>query len=652
MKNKLKSLIAFLVLILFSFNTFAEHELMTWGEIDEEHLKMTEYEADPDASVLFLGDYAEVFGENVDFDSYTAHKYYIRIKILTKEGLKYASHKIFYGNSKIKYIEAQSFTLQEDGSVKQSILDAKDIQTETVTDGVYLKGFEIPGAQVGSVIEYRYKKWTRIRTVMPPFFFQGDEPKLWSEIRFHAPKYTAYVTIPSGVLIKGMVEEKSRITLGQPNTLGDTYRYYMENIPAFREEPFTKKIEDYYAKAEFQLHSYSSGTGFNNSLYHTWEDLIEELIDNEELGGHLKGNSKFLKQVRHIYEGLPDSKQKMIAIYNHIRESITWDRGYSIGTSDSPNDLYKKRAGSSSAINLMLAIMLKDAGIETDLMLVSTRGHGFVIKSYPYIGRFNHLICRAKIDDDYHVLDAKEKYRPYNIVPANLIDCSALVIKEKGVEWVEITSNTAMTETINAHIKWNENEEMTAMVMEKNEGYAAMIEQKRLEEAGEKGYIKAIAEKWTDEEASNYKFQNKTKPKNLLVSQYELESDKFVSGDGTRLYFNTFAATGYTENPFKLRERLFPVDFNYPIKETNRFNIDIPKGYKAEEVPETAAFAMEGKAASFHITYSQQPNQIQVISTLKINEISLSPVQYQALKIFFDRIVEKQTELIVFSKEE
>lgn len=80
--------------------------------------------------------------------------------------------------------------------------------------------------------------------------------------------------------------------------------------------------------------------------------------------------------------------------------------------------------------------------------------------------------------------------------------------------------------------------------------------------------------------------------------------------------------------------------------------IDIPEGYKVEDIPENAAIAMEGKGASFQVIYSQQPNQIQVASTLSINNVSFSALEYQALKTFFDKVVEKHSELVVFTKEE
>lgn len=650
-----KPIFAFLLLFLFSFNVAAEHKLLEWGEIDEEHLKMTEYEADPDASILYLGDYCEIFGEDVDYHNYTAYKHVIRIKILTEEGLEYANKKIGYyhgSNEQIKYIEAQSFTLQEDGSIKKVELDKDDVQTEVVNDRFSFKVFSIPGAQVGSVIEYRFKRWTEINLALTPFWFQGSEPKLWSEIRFHAPKYTAYVTIPTGILIKNMVEEKSQITLGHPNSNGEAYRYYMENIPAFRSEPYTKNISDYYAKVEFQLHSYASGTGFVNSMFHTWEELIEDMLEDGEVGGHLKGNNKLLKELRPIYEGIEGEKQKMIAIYDHIRTNIAWDGRRQIFSSDKLSDAYEKRSGSGAQMNLLMALMLQDAGIETDLMLVSTREHGFVVKSYPYLYRFNLVICRAKIGDEYHILDAKNKYRPYQMVPAELINTTALVLDKSKVEWVEIEQNSTLAETVNVHIKWDENEELTALVMKKNEGYGAVIEQENLDEIGETGYIKALAEEWTDGEVKQHKLQNKTEPKNLLVVQYEVDSDKFVTSDGTRIYFNTFETTGFSENPFKLEERLFPIDFNYPKKITTRFMIDLPVGYKVEDIPESAAIAMEGDGATFHVMYSPQPNQVQVISTLEIKKVDFSSLEYSALKAFFDKVVEKHSEMIVFTKEE
>ena len=80
--------------------------------------------------------------------------------------------------------------------------------------------------------------------------------------------------------------------------------------------------------------------------------------------------------------------------------------------------------------------------------------------------------------------------------------------------------------------------------------------------------------------------------------------------------------------------------------------IDLPTGYKVEDIPESAAIAMEGDGATFHVMYSPQPNQVQVISTLEIKKVDFSSLEYSALKAFFDKVVEKHSEMIVFTKEE
>ncbi|MDB2463090.1 transglutaminase, partial [Algibacter sp.] len=126
------------------------------------------------------------------------------------------------------------------------------------------------------------------------------------------------------------------------------------------------------------------------------------------------------------------------------------------------------------------------------------------------------------------------------------------------------------------------------------------------------------------------------------------ESQADIIGD--KIYFSPlfFLKTG--ENPFKLEKREFPVDFGYPSVTSYRVVVSIPEGYKIESVPEAGVFMMPDNLCSFKYNISAQGNKVQLSIVSDINESIITPLYYEALKMYFSKIVEKEAEQIVLTK--
>jgi len=123
-----------------------------WKPITPEELKMTSVPESPGAPAVIL--YREVTKD----DGRTPHEdTYIRIKILTDEGRKYANIEIPYFRDSGAVYGIRARTIRSDGSVVPFDGKALD-QTIVKAKGVkYLaKTFTLPEVQAGAIIEYHY----------------------------------------------------------------------------------------------------------------------------------------------------------------------------------------------------------------------------------------------------------------------------------------------------------------------------------------------------------------------------------------------------------------------------------------------------------------------------------------------------------------
>jgi hypothetical protein len=105
-----------------------------------------------------------------------------------------------------------------------------------------------------------------------------------------------------------------------------------------------------------------------------------------------------------------------------------------------------------------------------------------------------------------------------------------------------------------------------------------------------------------------------------------------------------------SENPFKLDNREFPVDFGYPYETKYRFTISFPEGYKVESLPKSEAFKMADNLGIFNYNITNNEKSIQIVVSSKINSSIIAPQYYEALKSYFSMIVKKEADQVVLTK--
>ena len=82
------------------------------------------------------------------------------------------------------------------------------------------------------------------------------------------------------------------------------------------------------------------------------------------------------------------------------------------GGEDKLKAVFEKGFAGSGQLNLMLLVLLREAGIAADPVLTSTRSHGKMYEDYPLLDQFNHLLIMAEVDGKSMILEATDPLRP------------------------------------------------------------------------------------------------------------------------------------------------------------------------------------------------------------------------------------------------
>jgi hypothetical protein len=87
------------------------------------------------------------------------------------------------------------------------------------------------------------------------------------------------------------------------------------------------------------------------------------------------------------------------------------------------------------------------------------------------------------------------------------------------------------------------------------------------------------------------------------------------------------------------------------MSETFMLNMEIPKGYKVEEIPKSVRVALNGDEGMFEYLISKEEDRIQLVSTVKLHKANFLPEDYQSLRDFFGYVVKKHSEQVVLKKQ-
>ena len=168
--------------------------------------------------------------------------------------------------------------------------------------------------------------------------------------------------------------------------------------------------------------------------------------------------------------------------------------------------------------------------------------------------------------------------------------------------------------------------------------------------ASQESLIENIEKKYSGFEIENYELVNDKLVDEPVFEKYTIINKNFGEIIGDRIFFSPMLCFGLVKNPFKQDNRQFPVNFLYPLKSKYLININIPKGYIIETLPESISIGINQNQATFDFYISSNAEQITINSNLDLNSTIIPAEEYDNLKNLFKLIIEKQTEKIVLKK--
>jgi hypothetical protein len=648
-----------------------EKSKIKFGNVTPDDLKRTVYEVDSLANAVIIADIgSSEFVGNSKGGFSIQFKRFIRAHVLNKNGYDAANVVIpIYtdedGEEQLVSLKAYAYNLQ-DGKVVETKLDTKDeVFKEKLDKHWALKKFTFPNVREGSILEYEYKLKSDFIFNLQPWEFQGKYPRLWSEYVVGMPQFYSYVTLLQGYQPFYLKDQKNKSATfviskegegisGASERLSFTanitdFRWVMKNVPAMKEESYTSTIKNHLARIEFQLSEYRDPY-LPKNVMGTWTDLCTELLQSENFGVDLTRDNAWMSDViKEATNGASGDLETAKGIYNYLRDHLTCTKTSALKTEKSLKSVFKDRNGSEAEINLLLTAMLLKAGIRADPMLLSTRSHGFAYEKYPLIDRFNYVVTRLSINDRHYFLDASRPGLGFGKLGYDCYNGHARVINADATP-VTLRSDSLMEKRMTSVLIINDESGKLVGTFQKQPGYYDSYNLRSvIREKGKDQYFDDV------KKGFNAEIDIKAPVIDSLDSYEEPLRVKFdFSLNGNKediIYFNPMFSEGWRENPFKSAIRTYPVEMPYALDETYLLRLEIPKGYVLDELPKQVLVKLNDRGdGMFEYRITESGGNISLRSRITLNRAIYAPEEYELLREFFNLVVKKQNEQIVFKK--
>ena len=668
----------FTIIIAFFSCQFAFSQDFRFGKVSKEELLEKQHPTDStaDAAILYREmkthfEYSSTNGFQIETD------FFERIKIYNKDGFDWANKtvKLYQGSNgsdeEIKHLKGYTYYL-DGNKIKEVKLRNDGIFEEKTSEFLELTKFTMPDIREGCVVEYEYTITSPFITNIDEYRFQEQIPVNKVELKFEAPEYFSYKTHQRG-WVPFRIDQSTDyldISLGKSSTrdfynkrgsghsvsdnrrtiLENVYKVHLSDIPALKKEAFTSNIDNYTTALKFEL----SYTKFPNSTLEmyttTWEDVSKSIYDSDAFGGQLKRDNYFDDDIDKLLEGVSDPMEKTIRIYEYTKAKMNWNSFVGLYSMEGTKDAYKDGVGNAADINLLLVSMLRYAGVQANPVLVSTKSNG--IPLFPTRNGFNYVIAAVESGNNIILLDAVNKDGEPNILQTELLNWKGRIIREdKSSSWVSLYPSTHAVQSTMMNLNIDkENYAVSGSSQNRFTGHYALQQRESYKNINEEETRKKLEKNNGEIEISNIDFENLKKPYQPVSLKFDFKKFDAVEQIGGKLYFSPLLFLAMEENPFKLNQRNYPIDFNYPIKDRYIITVDIPEGYKVESVPENTSFVLGSQSGVFKYLINTIGSKLQISVELALNTPIMPAQEYQNIKKFFKLLIDKENEKVVLSK--
>jgi Domain of Unknown Function with PDB structure (DUF3857)/Transglutaminase-like superfamily len=515
----------------------------------------------------------------------------------------------------------------------------------------------IPAADPGNIVGYEYDVEER------PFWLQDT----WQLQEYDPVRESHYtLQLPPGWEFKASWLNHADV---KPVEAGNnSWQWSVSDVTAIKAEP---DMPPFSGVAAGMVITFFPPGGKTLSGFATWDDLGKWY--STLLTGRMDPSPELKQQVATLTAGKNSQLEKMRALAQFSQHDIRYvaiELGIGGWQPHSAPDVFSHRYGDCKDKATLLRAMLHEIGVESYHVVINHERGAVAADTPPQIWTFDHAIIAVKIPDGLTdpsliavaphpklgrilFFDPTDEMTPFGQIRGELQSNYGLLVTPEGGELTALPQQPPAMNSISR----------TAQLTLDDQGtLKGDVEEIRL--GG-----RATSERWALREAS--KDADRIKPiENLLsgsMSRFQITHATVLNLGVTDQPFGfryTFVSPDYAKNAGGLllvrprvignkargiletkEPRRFPIEFDGPAHDTDRFEITLPAGYVVDDLPPPvdADFSF----ASYHSKTEVKGNVIAYQRTFEIKELSVPVSRAEELKKFYRIISSDERNTVV-----
>ena len=614
-----------LLFALFLVNViYAQKAPMKYGKIDQADLDMKVYPADSSAAAVVLCNYG--YFQSIDFQF--VHQR--RIKILKEEGKSWGN---FYVPANEKAVVKGQVVNMENGVPVITKLPKESIFIEKVSKNQYRARVACPNVKVGSVIDVEFY-YSGLPT---SWNFQESIPVRWSELIIEENQNLSFRKNSVGFI---------------PFAVSTDTRWATKDVPAFKSEPYVNSYQNYMSRFDIEISSIHVPGLLYKDYATTWDAVADALRKEPNFGQELSTIQLYINGLaKQIKEATTIPEERLYKAFREIKR-IKWNKSESIWISESGlSQSFNKKIGNASEVNLNLVLLLRKLDIDANPLVLSTRSNGVLPQYSVSFDKLNYVAAHAVIGDKTYFLDATEENLPVGLLPERALNGRGMLVMKEGFNWVDLNPIKKEKTSSFLKLKLSADGTMKGDWTKMCSDYAALDLRNHYKTFNSQDdYLKSIESDNIGLSVDKYSISDLDSLQNPVKEDFTVVLKNRATKANNQLFVNPILMNKWTENPFKLEQRIYPVDFTTAIEKSLIVYLELPEGYVVEQLPKNTKMVLPENSASFQMQTAATENGVQMVFKFNINKPVFYAAEYPDLKVYFDELVKKQSEMLILKK--
>lgn len=636
----------FYTLLTLAFPILTLAQTAKMGEINQNEIDLKAVSYEPGAGAVFL----IASAESRFFSSILETQYFYRKKILTETGKRNADIYIKYytGSTNVELVSGikAQITNYEGTAPVVTVLGKESIFLVDLGNGYKEYRISFPNVQMGSILEYSYKKADKNIEFLDGWSFQRDVPVIFSKYQITMIPQLEYKMIGQG---------ENFFHRSEKSDANGTYSWVLRNLYSLKAEPYMKNYRDYVDRVEFQLSRYqraatTSGPEWTDFLT-TWEMLGDKMIEYYSTKGFYRSNP-LEREVLSLDLSKGTQREKAELAYYYIRDNFINEGEDRIYTNQTLPQLLKSKKGEPGELILAYMGILKSQGIECNPILIGSKGYGRSdIVPFPFLNQFDEILLLANLDGELQFLDLSDPHAPFGYVDLDKHVKAGLLIEKKASKLIPIDIRHNSNKLVFSTIKLDQ--ETGELVIDntiRDYFYEALASVHQIEflKKQNKPLEELFNENYDAFEIRNVKVDNQLEEKNMVNISFQSILKGAVDHD--LIIFNPLQFSDFSKNPFTQDFRVFPVDFEYAFNETYTANLIIPEGYELDDYPTDESITIAGSPISFNYQTENLGSIFKITARIEVKKPLIHPNSFSDLKFFMESVASKLAAPVVLKK--